>query len=106
MEHNYYTLNIYPKSQADLDDIVRYIAQELCNPDAAVKLTADIDDALDLVSRNPKMCPLVKSSYIKDKTIRKLSVKNYLIFYRPDDRLREIQIIRILYGMRNCEDIL
>ncbi|MCD7813443.1 MAG: hypothetical protein LUH20_05235 [Lachnospiraceae bacterium] len=36
MENNKYALNIYPRAQADLEDIFQYISEELCNPSAAV----------------------------------------------------------------------
>ncbi len=51
-------------------------------------------------------CPLVNSSLIKDKTLRKLIVKNYIIFYRPLNSNKEIQVVRVLYGMMDYENIL
>ncbi len=76
MENNKYILNIYPRAQADLEDIFRYISEDLYNnPSAAVALIDEIDEALDLVCLNPLMCPLVRSRLIKDKTLRKHIVK-------------------------------
>ncbi|MCD7750275.1 MAG: type II toxin-antitoxin system RelE/ParE family toxin [Clostridiales bacterium] len=106
MENNKYALNIYPRAQADLEDIFRYISEELCNPSAAAALIDDIDESLDRVCLNPLMCPLVRSSLIKDKTLRKLIVKNYIVFYRPIEQKREIQVVRVLYGMMDYEKIL
>ncbi len=106
MENNKYTLNIYPRAQADLEDIFRYISEELCNPGAAAALIDDIDESLDRVCLNPLMCPLVRSSLIKDKTLRRLIVKNYIVFYRSIEQKREIQIVRVLYGMMDYEKIL
>jgi len=106
MENNKYALNIYPRAQSDLEDIFRYISEELCNPSAAAALIDDIDESLDRVCLNPFMCPLVRSSLIKDKTLRKLIVKNYIVFYRPIEQKREIQVVRVLYGMMDYEKIL
>ncbi|MCD8045406.1 MAG: type II toxin-antitoxin system RelE/ParE family toxin [Clostridiales bacterium] len=106
MENNKYALNIYPQAQADLEDIFRYISEELCNPDAAVALIDNMEEALDTVCLNPFMCPLVRSSLMKDKTLRKLIVKNYIIFYRPVEQKREIQVVRVLYGMMDYEKII
>ncbi len=52
------------------------------------------------------MCPLIHSALIKDKTLRKLVVKNYIIFYRPVEKRKEIQVVRVLYGMMDYEKIL
>jgi len=101
-----YTLSIYPRAQADLDDILRYISEELCNPSAANDLIDKMEHSLDLVCQEPDMCPLVNSSLIKDKTLRKLVVKNYIIFYRPVDSNKEIQVVRVLFGMMDYENIL
>ncbi|MCD7756131.1 MAG: type II toxin-antitoxin system RelE/ParE family toxin, partial [Firmicutes bacterium] len=78
----------------------------LCNPSAAAALIDDIDESLNRVCLNPLMCPLVRSSLIKDRTLRKLIVKNYIVFYRPIEQKRELQVVRVLYGMMDCEKIL
>ncbi len=101
-----YSLNIYPRAQSDLDDILHYISIDLCNPSAAIELIDNMEHSLDLVCQEPEMCPLVNSSLIKDKTLRKLIVKNYIIFYRPLNSNKEIQVIRVLYGMMDYENIL
>ncbi|MCD7770284.1 MAG: type II toxin-antitoxin system RelE/ParE family toxin [Oscillospiraceae bacterium] len=106
MESNKYALNIYPRAQADLEDILRYISEKLCNPGAAAALVDTIEDALDLVCLNPLMCPPVRSSLIRDKALRKLVVNNYIVFYRPMEQKREIQVVRVLYGMMDYEKLL
>lgn len=103
MGNNKYALNIYPRAQADMDDIFRYISEELCNPDAAVNLMDAMEEALDRICQNPLICPLIGSSMIRDKTLRKLLVKNYIIFYRPIESTEEIQVVRVLYGMMDYE---
>ena len=47
---------------------------------------------------------LTDNEYVRDKTLRKLVVNNYIVFYRATDS--EIQVIRVIYGMRNFTDIL
>ncbi|MCD8028116.1 MAG: type II toxin-antitoxin system RelE/ParE family toxin [Erysipelotrichaceae bacterium] len=106
MENNKYTLNIYPRAQADLENIFQYISEDLYNPNAAAILIDEIDEALELICLNPLMCPLVRSRVIKDKTLRKIIVKNYIIFYRPVEQKEEIQVVRELYGMMDYEKIL
>ncbi len=106
MVNDPYTLNIYPKAQEDFEGIFQYISETLCNPDAAASLIDEMESSLDLTCLNPQMCPLVKDDMIRDHFLRKLIVKNYIIFYRPDDSKREIAVIRVLYGMMNFSDIL
>ena len=106
MENKPYILNVYPRAQADMEDIFRYIAEELCNPDAATGLINDMEQSLNRVCENPFACPLVRSKLIRDKTLRKLIVKNYIVFYRPVEPKQEIQVVRVLYGMMDYEKYL
>ena len=99
-----YQLNIFPMAQADMEQIFEYIAVELCNPTAALGQINDFEHALDNVCLFPESCPYIRNEYVKDKTLRKLVVNNYIVFYRVKDE--EIQVVRVLYGMRNYETFL
>lgn len=101
---NNYELNIFPMAQADMEQIFEYIAVELCNPTAAIGQINDFEKAFENVCSFPESCPYIRNEYVKDKTLRKLVVNNYIAFYRVKDE--EIQVVRVLYGMRNYEAFL
>lgn len=101
---NKYQINIYTSAQADLTQIFDYIATTLDNPSAAIKQIEDFENAFENISVFPQSCPFVKNEYVKDRTLRKLVVNNYIAFYRLKDN--EIQIVRVLYGMRKIEELL
>lgn len=104
MENNKYQLNIFPWARLDMEQIFNYIAVELCNPTAAIGLINDFEKALENVCTFPEKCPFINNEYVKDKSLRKLVVNNYIAFYRIRDN--EIQVVRVLYGMRNYETLL
>lgn len=101
---NKYKLNIYPKAQLDIEGIVNYIANVLLNPIAATDFINDLKSGFETVCIFPECCPLINNDMVKDKTLRKLLVKNYIAFYRV--RSNEIQVVRVLYGMSNYQSIL
>ena len=101
---NDYRLKIFPMAQADMEGIFAYIAGELKNPTAAIDQINDFEKAFRSLCDFPERCPLVDNEYVKDKTLRKLIVNHYIAFFRI--REKEIQVIRVLYGMRNYQDIL
>ena len=101
---NNYRLKIFPLAQADLDSIFGYISENLKNPTAAVKLIDEFEKAFENILAFPESCPYVCNKYVKDETLRKLIVNNYIAFFRLKDE--EIQVIRVLYGMRNYQDLL
>lgn len=77
MESNY-TLNIYPSAQLDLDKIFAYIYKDLSNPKAAIDLIYAFREAFDNLRYFPESNPLVNNEYVKDKSLRKLLIKNYI----------------------------
>ena len=97
-------LRIFPLAALDMEKIFEYIAVELCNPSAAIGQINDFERAFENVCAFPESCPYVVNEYVKDKALRKLVVNNYVAFYRVKDN--EIQVVRVLYGMRNYEKFL
>ncbi len=104
MEKNKYQLKIFPMARLDMEQIFNYIAVELCNPTAAIGQINDFEKAFENVCAFPESHPYINNEYVKDKSLRKLVVNNYIAFYRIRDN--EIQVVRVLYGMRNYEALL
>lgn len=104
MENNKYQLKIFPMARLDMEQIFDYIAVELCNPTAAIGQINDFEKAFEHVCTFPESCPYINNEYVKDKSLRKLIVNDYIAFYRVRDN--EIQVVRVLYGMRNYEAFL
>ncbi len=101
---NNYRLKIFPLAQADLESIFAYISEELKNPLAAVNQIDAFEKAFRTVCEFPESCPFSDNEYVKDKTLRKLIVNKYIAFFRIKDE--EIQVVRVLHGMRNYQDLL
>ena len=87
-----------------MEQIFEYIAGELCNPTAAIGQINDFEKAFENVCSFPESQPLINNEYVKDKSLRKMVVNNYIAFYRVKDN--EIQVVRVLYGMSNYEILL
>lgn len=97
-------IKIFTLAMSDMDNILDYITNELGNPHAAVNLIHDFEKAFENIGYFPEKCPFVNNEFLKDGTLRKLSVRNYLIFYRI--RNEEVQIVRVLYRMCDYESLL
>ncbi len=87
-----------------MEQIFEYISINLSNPSAALKQINDFEKAFDNVCTFPESCPLINNEYVKDKSLRKKIVNNYIAFYRIQNH--EIQVVRVIYGMRNYEEFL
>lgn len=101
MKNNKCRLKIFPLAQLDMEQIFDYISVELFNPAAAIEQINDFEKTFENICAFPESCSHINNENVKDKSLRKLIVNNYIAFYRVIDN--EIQVVRVLYGMCNYE---
>lgn len=94
------------KADADLDDVVQYIAVELANPKAASDFVDKLQSAIEEARSFPESGSLVINEYLPDTEVRKKLVENYILYYLPDSEQKTIFVLRIVYGRRNIDEIL
>ena len=94
------------RAEQDLDDIMQYIAEILSNPSAARSLSARIFDNIEYLGDFPHMGTLVENGYILDKSVRRLMIDDYIIYYKTDDDTKRIYIVRVVYGRRDQDEVL
>lgn len=101
-----YSYRFTEKAEQDFDEILRYIAVDLANPAAAQNLGRKMFEQIDMVRAFPDSGAPVDNEFLSDKTVRKLSVDNYIIYYKAYYEDKIISVIRIVYGKRNLDEIL
>lgn len=94
------------KAEADLDNILSYMAAQLSNPQAAAAFLEKLQDAISEACSFPESGSPVDNEFLPCKTIRKKRIGNYILYYFPDEKAEIIYILRILYGRRNLDEIL
>ena len=90
----------------DLDKILNYIANDLCNQIAAKDFYKNVKDKIDYVCNFPESCPLVENEFLKRRDIRKVVINNYIMYYSYSKEQSTIFVLRIIYGKRELTDIL
>ncbi len=101
-----YDVYITERAEQDLDEILLYIATELCNPQAARDLGARIFESIENVRDFPERGSLLDNEFMGDKPFRKLIVDNYIVIYLVKPEESKVYIVRVFYGARNINDIL
>lgn len=94
------------KAEADLDNILSYMAAQLSNPQAAAAFLEKLQDAISEACSFPESGSPVDNEFLPCKTIRKKRIGNYILYYFSDEKAEIIYILRILYGRRNLDEIL
>lgn len=105
MSEKKYKIKITPKANDDLDEIYKYIFEELFNLDAADNLMNKIEKSMMRLGEFPLSCSLVEDNVLKNKGYRKLIIDNYIAFYIVDDKEERVVIMRVLYSRQKYQNI-
>ncbi len=95
----FYTAN----ARSDLTGIFEYIAFDIIEPLTAQKLYSEIVAAVRSLETFPLRFPLYDNEPWRSRGLRKMPVKNYLVFYTVNEEKKTVNVIRIMYGARDIE---
>lgn len=91
------------KARDDLSDIYEYIAFHLSEPQTAAGIYERILSSVRSLEDFPLRNALTDGEPWRSKGLRKIPVKNYLVFYTVDEEKKAVHIIRIMYGARDID---
>lgn len=94
-----YKIRINPLALQDLQEIKSYIAEELCNRDAAVSVVQKIISRYEQLSEFPLMGTEMSVVLNLKTDYRYIVSGSYIIFYRVE--VEYVSIYRIIYGRRD-----
>ena len=95
-----YDVKLLNLAESDLDEICHYLSQFY--PGTVDRFLDTIENDLNNISLNPKMFPV----YEYNKEFRKAVTNNFLIFYKINEEINQVDIYRILHGKQNISSIL
>ena len=104
MEH--YRIDFTKSAENDLRNIVRFIASELSAPETAASMAERIEGAISGLSEMPHRYALVSDEQLVRLGYRKLTVKNYIVFYSVNEADEIVRIERILYARQDWQRML
>lgn len=103
MDYKYYFTQ---KAADDVEEILDYVSVELGSLAAARNLYSDIFKNIEELKSFPDMGMPVDNEYLSDKSVRRLLVENYTVFYKVFNSERKIYVLRVVYSKRNLNEIL
>jgi len=98
-----YNLVYLEQAKDDLKEIAAYVAYELKNPSAALRLAVKITDAAETVRTFPYANGVYSPIRPLKHEYRRVTVENYMLFYYVDEALKTVTVSRIIYGKRNLK---
>ena len=99
-----FKIRFTPQAIADLEEIKRYISDDLSNPHAAADLVALVFGRIRTLASLPQTGARMRTDIPLLKVYRFIQCKNYLVFYRTEEKW--VSVIRILYARRDYLELL
>lgn len=101
-----YEVLVSEQAQKDLKEIVNYLSSSLLEPNIAKNILSEIDKSILSLEEMPHRHCLVSDNLLKKVGIRKLVVKNYIVFFKIYETKKTVGIVRIMYGRRNWQKMI
>lgn len=96
-----YSVRLYARAHHDIEEIYKYIANNLAEPLAAEKLVDALENAILNLEYFPERGAIRKSGIYANKNYRQLFVKNYVIIYKVMSDIKEVHIVTVRYAPSN-----
>lgn len=100
---NEYSVLLAPIAIEDLKGIRRYIALELCEPEIATALVNRIQEEILRLQCFPYSHQLIRDSVMAQLGIRYLIVENYMVYFRIQEIIKTIEVLRIAHERSNWQ---
>lgn len=100
-----YSVAYAPEARDDLDEIYSYIAFSLQERQVAKNLTERIRREIREIPPFVESYPVVDFEPWKSMGIRRMTVKNFNVYYHVNQDEGIVTVLRIFYGGRDVEHI-
>lgn len=98
---NIYTIEITSQAEEQMQEITQYIASELKAPDAALHLLDALEDTFLSLSEFPQRIPLTDEEPWRANGIRRLPIKNFLVYFWIDENNMKVKVTAVIYAKRD-----
>ena len=98
---NEYEVKVTRQALEQMRAIVHYISYDLIAPEAAENLLNDLKSAIMKLAVLPKKHSLIDEEPWRSEGVRKIVVKNFLVYYWVDDEYNRVQVTAVIYSKRD-----
>ena len=98
-----YNVLLTRSAENDLDEIIGYIMNDLCNPTAAAALLDAIAATYAHLSETPHMYALCQAKLLSPSGYRKAVIRGYLMIYRIDEERQFVYVERFFSDLEDFE---
>ncbi len=98
---NKYEIKVTRQALEQMREIAHYISYDLMAPEAADNLLDDLKASILKLFVLPKKYPLIEEEPWRSEGVRKIVVKNFLVYYWIDEEYNKVQVTAVIYSKRD-----
>ena len=96
-----YSVKLTPHAVVQIQETVACISKVLLVPDSASAWADRLEKEIKSLNTMPGRYPLIDREPWKSRGIRKMTVKNFLVYYFADDEAKTVWITAVVYARRD-----
>lgn len=96
-----YEVKLTAQAIGQIEETVQYISKTLLAPETARKWSDALQNEIENLDSMPWRYPLADEEPWRTKGIRKMPVKNFLVYYLIDEEKKTVWITAVIYGRRD-----
>ncbi len=96
-----YEVKLTAQAIGQIEETVQYISKILLEPETARKWADALQCEIGKLDSVPSRYPLTEEEPWHTKGIRKMPVKNFLVYYLIDEEKKTVWIMAVIYGRRD-----
>ena len=96
-----YEVKLTPQAIRQIKETVQYISKILLEPETARNLADTLQREIRGLDHMPLRYPLVEEEPWHTKGLRKMTVKNFLVYYMINEEKKIVWVTMVIYGRRD-----
>lgn len=97
----YYEVKLTPQATEQISETISYISHILLEPEIARRWVELLRQNISSLNLMPSRFPLIEEEPWRTKGIRKMTVKNFLVYYLIEEDKKEVIVTAVIYGRRD-----
>ena len=100
---NKYNVRILDEAKDDIKKIIIYIKTKLKEPEIAKQYSNVFKEEILKLKDTADIYSVIDNEVTWKSDIRKINIKNFMIFYRINQEIKEVQILAVYYSGSNWQ---
>lgn len=96
-----YEVKLTPQAVEQMQETISYISHILLEPEIARRWADLLQQEISSLNSMPARFPLIEEEPWHTYGVRKMTVKNFLVYYLIDEEGKTVSITAVIYGRRN-----